>query len=411
MTTPRFQALDALRGIAVMGILLMNIVAFAQPSAAYINPYAYGNPGSFDISAWFTMSVLVDAKMRALFSIMFGASMVLVYDRAEANSGNGQSVHLRRMIWLLAFGLVHYYFIWFGDILSLYALCGMLGVGLLKRDEAQLIRAAKWLFGINFIVMAIIASAVTLLAIAASLPDADADLVKSYKELSLEITPNAKMIAKELTLHLGSYSSLVTDRLFENGFDPLLTFIMSGLETLGLMVIGMILFRNGFLTGTWADEQYLRTMRRMYLIGFPPIIALNFAFWYSNFSPALVLGSFTAWAMPFRIAVAVGHAALAMVLIRRFAHSGIIARIEAAGKVAFTNYLGTSILMTTLFYGYGFGLYGKLSLLQTYALVPLIWALMLLWSKPWLDRYHYGPLEWLWRSLSRGSMQPMRKAL
>ena len=105
-----------------------------------------------------------------------------------------------------------------------------------------------------------------------------------------------------------------------------------------------------------------------------------------------------------------GHAALLMLIIQRFSESGALARVEAAGKAAFSNYLGTSILMTGLFYGWGLGWFGTLSRWQTYLVVPVVWALMLLWSKLWLERYRYGPLEWLWRSLARGAFQPMRKS-
>jgi uncharacterized protein len=105
----------------------------------------------------------------------------------------------------------------------------------------------------------------------------------------------------------------------------------------------------------------------------------------------------------------VAHAALIILLTRR--GGALVQRIAAAGRAAFTNYLGTSILVTTLFYGYGFGLYGQLGRAEVYLVVLAVWALMLLWSKPWLDRYRYGPFEWLWRTLARGKVQPMRKPL
>jgi uncharacterized protein len=191
--------------------------------------------------------------------------------------------------------------------------------------------------------------------------------------------------------------------------DPLVLFVQSAAETLGLMALGMILFRNGFLTGDWTRDRYRGFMIRAYAIGIPPLCALAVGGWLSGFDPVVMLSSFIAWSMPFRIAVMLGHAALLMLIIIRFIDHPMIARVEAAGKAAFTNYLGTSILMTGIFYGWGLGLYGELSRWQVYLIVPLVWAIMLLWSKPWLDRYRYGPLEWLWRSLSRGQMQTMRK--
>jgi len=106
----------------------------------------------------------------------------------------------------------------------------------------------------------------------------------------------------------------------------------------------------------------------------------------------------------------IGYAALLVLLIRRHAASGWIARIAAAGQAAFSNYIGTSLVMTSLFYGYGLGLFGAVGRLPLYLFVIGASALMLLWSKPWLARFRYGPLEWLWRSLARGAVQPMRRA-
>ena len=111
--------------------------------------------------------------------------------------------------------------------------------------------------------------------------------------------------------------------------------------------------------------------------------------------------------LPFRLAMAFGYAALIILIFRRSSH--IRARFAAVGRAAFTNYLGTSLVATTVFYGWGFGLYGQLSRAHAWLLVPIVWLLMLLWSKPWLDRFNYGPFEWAWRSLSRGSLQAMRK--
>ncbi len=409
MNETRYASLDGMRGFAVMGILLMNIVAFAMPSATYMNPMAYGSPGAADMISWAVMAVLVDGKMRALFSMMFGASMLLVFERAEAKAGNGTSVHLRRMLWLIAFGLVHYYFIWFGDILALYGACGIAAIGLLRKGEGGLKSAVKWTLGISFALFASIALALTALSFVGHQPGADKELVKSYQDFRESVQPSAVELKKEVALHRGPYSGLLNERMVDKGVEPLIGIVTYALETIGLMAIGMILLRNGFLTGAWEPARYASFMRRMYLFGIPPLILLNFALWYSGFEAALTLGAVLAWTMPFRIMVALGHGAAAMLIIKRFANSALVARVEAAGKAAFTNYLGTSILMTTLFYGYGGGLYGQLSLWQIYAIVPLVWGVMLLWSKPWLDRFHYGPLEWLWRSLAKGALQPMRR--
>ena len=120
----RVATLDVIRGVAVMGILIMNIVAFAMPEAAYMNPASFGSHGAVDYGVWAVNFVLVDGKMRGLFSFLFGASMLLVIERAEAKGENPLRVHYARMFWLLLFGLAHLYLLWWGDILAHYALVG-----------------------------------------------------------------------------------------------------------------------------------------------------------------------------------------------------------------------------------------------------------------------------------------------
>jgi uncharacterized protein len=410
ITNTRYLSLDAIRGIAVMGILLMNIIAFAMPDAAYVNPAAYGGTSPPDVISWAIMSVLVDSKMRGLFSVLFGASMLLVYERAEAAQGDGKTVHRRRMVWLLLFGLVHYYLIWVGDILTLYALCGLAGIGLLHKDESQLRRIAIWLISISFVVFGAIIVLMWVFKWVVLQPGADPELVKKFTEGMVEFGGvSAEKTAKSIALYRGDYSGIVHHILTEELFAPVEQFLSALLETLGLMALGMMLLRNGFLTGEWDTARYLKTMKTAYLIGIPGQFMLIILGIWSGFDTLIMFSNMMAFSLPFNLAIMIGHAALAMLLIKKFAKSAIMARISAVGQAAFTNYLGTSILMTTLFYGYGFGLFGQVSRWQAYLIVPVVWVIMLLWSKPWLDRFRYGPLEWLWRSLARGQMQPARR--
>ena len=110
---PRIATLDIVRGVAVLGILAMNVVGFSMPFNAYLNPAAFGMEGQADYISWLLSFILIDGKMRGLFSFLFGASLLLVIERAEAKGESAASIHYRRMVWLLVFGLLHYYFIWF----------------------------------------------------------------------------------------------------------------------------------------------------------------------------------------------------------------------------------------------------------------------------------------------------------
>jgi uncharacterized protein len=387
LTPQRFQSLDAMRGIAVMGILLMNIISFAMPSEAYVNPMVGGVTSAADLWTWAIMSVLVDGKMRGLFSILFGASMLLVIERAEDKGLDGVSVHRRRMFWLLIFGLTHAYFIWYGDVLMIYALCGFMAMFLVHEEAPTLI---KWGIGLIIANLVIWGSATAL----------------SLSELP-EV-PDAAEIATELRAYSGSYiDALLFRTTTEHAFLPPAIFISNALETMGLFALGMALFRIGFLTGDWDAARYARLAKRMYLIGLPPLIGFAAYEWANAFEIKTLSLIDHVFVPPFRIVVMIGHAAVAMLIVKRFADTPFMLRIEAAGRAALTNYIGTSILMTTLFYGHGFGQFGQLSRWQIYLIVPVVWVIMLLWSKPWLDRFRYGPLEWLWRSLARGERQTM----
>jgi uncharacterized protein len=403
----RFLALDAMRGIAVMGILAMNIIAFAMPEPAYLNPMAWGQESAADLYAWAVGFVLVESKMRGLFSLLFGASMLLVYTRAEEANGNGGEVHVRRMVWLLVFGLIHCFLIWFGDILALYALCGLAAIGLLRASPSTRLKIGIGLLTLNTLIYMLVAVFFHVFSASAA---GDPAMASEYRDFISEFGGAGPGPMMEMVNTMrGSYARIVADRVTNDLWGPAVLFFASGAETIGLFAIGMWLFGNGFLTGTWAMAEYRRWAVIGYAIGLPPLIALTVWCFASGMDTITLMAVSVGWSVPFRIAVMIGHASLAMMLIKTFAGTPIMARIAATGRVAFTNYIGTSIVMTTVFYGYGLGLYGHLSRIEAYALCVPAWAVMLLWSKPWLDRYGYGPLEWAWRSLARGQLQIMRK--
>jgi uncharacterized protein len=407
--TERHHTLDTIRGFAVMGILAMNIISFMLPEQAYMSPAYAGPPSGTDSVSWLVMFIAVDGKMRGLFSMLFGASMLLVYDRAEAATGTGRSVHMNRMVWLAVFGLVHYYFIWFGDILFSYAMCGIVGMFLLLRDEKGLARSAFWLLLASFIIYALFALSLHVLQIVGTGPGADAQMLKEYQEAMASFQPNAEALAKETARMRGSWWSITYQKLTEDAFMPFIAAFIFSLETLGLMAMGILFFKNGFLTGRWETSRYKTLMVRCYAVGLTGLGLLSAWGWSSGFDPIVLMGIGFAWAMPFRLLVMMGHAALFILIIRRFAETKIMQRINAAGRAAFTNYLGTSVIVTTLAYGYGFGLFGELTRWQCYLIVPCVWVIMLAWSKPWLDQFNYGPLEWLWRSLARREVQVLRR--
>ncbi|HEX8579065.1 MAG TPA: DUF418 domain-containing protein [Allosphingosinicella sp.] len=392
-----------------MGILAMNIADFALPSPAYINPLAHGNEGPADLVSWVAGFLLFDGKMRGLFSFLFGASMLLVIERAEAKGEPSARVHMRRMAWLGVIGLLHYYLIWHGDILFGYAAAGAAAWFFHTASTEKLVRVGIGFLVAQFVLCALLAGGVYTLGAAAAVPGASAEALTAWAgKQNMFGVPSAAQLAETLNLHRGSWGGLVNDRLIKDPWGPFVGLFFFSWETIAYMLWGMAALKSGFLTGGWETPRY-RRVAMLCLGGAFSVYALYAALLIADgFSVTAVAALWLAATVPVRPFAVVGMAALIMLLTR--SGGPLVARIAAAGRAAFTNYLGTSIAMTTLFYGYGFGLFGELRRAELWLVVFAAWGVMLLWSKPWLERFHYGPLEWLWRSLARGGLQPVRKA-
>jgi uncharacterized protein len=404
----RIASLDIVRGIAVMGILAMNIVAFAMPFPAYMNPTAYGLEGPADLASWAFSFVVIDGKMRGLFSFLFGASTLLVIERARASGASGARIHYARMFWLLIFGLLHFYFIWFGDILSAYAMTGLLLFFFRNCRVRTLIVWGVVLILVQTALVGAGAARIMYLASAAADGTADPELLAEYAGFSKGFAPfGAQALAGDLALHRGPWTGLVHAQLTDHGLEPFSSLPFFLAETLAYMLLGMAAFRSGFLAGAWESARYRKWMFTGFAIGIPAYATLAYLLIRAGFPPEGVFLYSLAATTPFRPLMIVAIAALIILLTRR--GGWLVDRIAATGRAAFTNYLGTSILMTTLFYGYGVGLYGSFSRIELWLPVLAMWALMLAWSKPWVERFRYGPFEWLWRSLSRGRIEPLRR--
>ena len=406
----RYESLDAIRGVAVMGILAMNIVAFALPFPAYANPAAGGPPGDTDVATWFFNFVFVDSKMRGLFSMLFGASTLLVIDSAVSAGRSAAGAHYSRMFWLAIFGLAHFYLIWFGDILLLYAISGLL-IFLFRNLSVR----ALLLWSIPFFLIGIglPASLWSMLSMAQAgtlPPESAVAMQEALTQMNADMGPSTPVYAQETALYLGSYASIVAHRTGEMAGDPLFFLGLFVWETVGLMLIGMALFKSRMLTGEWEAARYRKWAIACFVIAAPPLVGLALYQTSTGYDAVAVFGSTIALSVPFDTLMTIGWASLIMLLIKTAASNAMRARLAAAGRMAFTNYLVTSIVMTTIFYGYGLGLFGSVGRLPLYLFCIGMWAAMLLWSKLWLDRFQYGPLEWLWRSLSRWRVQPMKKA-
>jgi uncharacterized protein len=405
----RLVALDFIRGIAVLGILFANITAYAQPYSSYYWPPALsGGMTAGDQAVWVFQFVFVDGKFRGLFTLLFGAGIALFLERAWAR-GEGRRLQLRRLAWLLVFGLVHFFLIWRGDILTLYAVWGMVALLAVRLPAANLLGAGitMYLFG-QLAVTALMGRswlAVASPAMQARIsPDEAAALAQAPAAMLAEVQRENALYTN------GSWLEIAGDTISNRAGELLQELALVGpTETLGLLFIGMALYRLGFFTGAVDPAE----MRRWGWIGVLGGAALGLlaALWVvaGGFELFRTLFVFNGLSGFLHLPMALGLAALLVAWAPRATQGWLGARFVAAGRVAFSNYIGTSLLMVALFQGWGLALYGRFHRLELLGFVAGGWLVMLLWSKWWLGRFHYGPLEWLWRCLTYGRLVPLRR--
>lgn len=404
----RIDTLDFIRGLAVMGILAANIVAFGQPMDAYMYPAAFqtdpGDPGGW---MWITQFILIDGKMRGLFTLLFGAGIYLFMEKAWAR-GATRWLQAWRLAILMAFGMIHFFFIWPGDILFYYALFGFAVLGCLRWSvRTQLVTGlVGYILGVL-----LMGGSLTVPWLIADTPfgQSSPEIAEQRDDMIAEIdntlahgeVPNAAIAS-------GDYGALVTHRLTEQWYEPLANAMLFGFESLPLMLIGVALYRLGFFSGAFPRAQLLRWGWIGVILGGLAHLGIGLAVKAYGFSYYATLAGFVGWSTLPRLWMVLGLAAL-LVAYAPSATGWLGERVRAAGRAAFTNYIGTSVAMMFVFHGWALGLFGELNRPQLYIVVVLAWVVMLAWSKPWLDRHYYGPLEWLWRCLTYRTVFPLKK--
>ena len=404
---PRILSLDVIRGIAVMGIFSVNVIAFAMIEPAYFNPGAFGGHRGADLAMWLANYVLIDGKMRSLFSMLFGASMLLVIDRAEASGRSPAKVHFARMVTLLGFGLLHFYFVWRGDILALYAMVGMVAFLFRKAGVEKLLAIGTILMLATAALFSFGAMQLGKSDAAAHRPNATAAEIRRWNDSAGHLVASPGASATETRIARAPFAERARHMLTQRTADPFSAALGFGFPTLGLMLFGMAGYRTGFLTGAWPRRRYRQIA--LATLGIGGLVTLALGLWViqSNFHVVTIFFAFFGLGGPIELAMAFGYAALIILCMRQ--GGALTARFAAVGRAAFSNYLGTSLITAGIFYGDGLALFGRVSRAEAWLVVPAMWLLMLAWSKPWLDRFAYGPFEWAWRSLAKWSLEPMRK--
>ncbi|MBO9519246.1 MAG: DUF418 domain-containing protein [Porphyrobacter sp.] len=404
----RIVALDFIRGIAVLGILFPNIVAYGHPMLAYYWPEALpGGSTAFDRYVWLFQFVLIDGKLRGVFTLLFGAGLILFLDRTSARGGSAD-LQIRRLAWLGVFGIAHTFLIWTGDILLLYALAGfgaLLMTGWDARTQFRI--GVAWFLAGALIFSAAIGTAV----VAEGIPTMPDPTPLSYEQAQQGAADFVKDANEETDVtQVGDWPGLVAWRVAEEGPGlPFELLFFALVETIPLMLIGMALYRMGLFEGH-LDRARLRRWGWIGLVG-GAVLTLPVGLWvmWAGFPILLTQFAFNGLSAFLHLPMVLGLTVLLSLWAGTAAKGWLGSRIVAAGRMAFSNYLGGSILMMFVFQGWAGGLFGQLHRIGLLPFVVLAWVLMLAWSKPWLARFRYGPLEWLWRCLTYWQLMPIRK--
>jgi uncharacterized protein len=403
----RIVALDFIRGIAVLGILFPNIVAHGDAILSYFwPPNLPGGATPADKLFWLGQLVLIDGKFRGLFTLLFGAGIMLFTERAWAR-GATRWLQARRLFWLAVFGLAHFFFIWTGDILFLYAVSGFVALAMLKWSaKTQLKVGIAWFLAGSLFLSVVLGGQAAM----ESLPQAQQAAPARYADAKEGWARQLAKSKKEIAAMSGdSYAGVVEHRIKEESGEIVQAVVFGPIETIPLMLIGMALYRMGLFERKF-DRGRMRKWGWIGVIGGAvltvPIALLAYT---ADFPLALTLFAFNGPAAFLHLPMILGLAALLALWAPRASQTWIGSRFVAAGRMAFSNYLGTSIVMMLVFQGWAGGLYHRFHRPELFLFVVLGWSLMLLWSKPWLAHFRYGPLEWLWRSLTYWRLVPLRR--
>jgi uncharacterized protein len=394
----RIDSIDVLRGFALLGILIMNIQMFSMIFAAYFNPMAYGEVSGANRVVWLLSHVLADQKFMTIFSMLFGAGILIMTRRAEARTDRSAALHYRRMLWLILFGLLHAYLLWHGDILYAYGMCGLV-VWLFRR------LGPRWLIVLGLLSLAV--SSAIFIFFGWSMQfwpeEALVDFVQDRQ-------PPPEAVAAELEAFRGSWMDQMAYRVpYSLEFHLFVFFIWASWRAGGLMLIGMALHKLGLFDARRSASVYGWMIAVGLLVGIPIVlfgVQRNFAAgWDAGYS-GFFGWQYNYWAS---LLVSLGWIGLVMLVCRRQAWRRWTRPLAAVGRTALSNYLLQTLLCTTLFYGHGFGLFGRLERTGQAAIVVAVWIVQLVVSPLWLHHFRFGPAEWLWRSLTYLELQPMRR--
>jgi uncharacterized protein len=331
--------------------------------------------------------------------MLFGAGIYLMTSHVEASGRRPAPLHYRRMGWLILFGLLHGFLLWYGDILYDYGMCGLLIYLFRKRQPRTLITVG---------VLTVMVAPLLLAGYGYSLKRLAPNEQRVEREQVWQLAQ--AQIGEENATYRGGWLQQMHQRVPETGRMKTLYFVFfSFWREAGLMLIGIALFKLGVFSANSPTWVYGSMIAVGALVGLPiiyyglhRIIAEGWAFPY-----AFIIGQ--RYNYVGSLFVCLAWVGVIMLACKTAVLSPITRRLAAVGRMAFSNYIFHTIVCTTLFYGHGFGLFGKVERSGQFAIVLIIWAFQLMVSPIWLRHFYFGPLEWLWRSLTYWQVEPSRR--
>jgi uncharacterized protein len=423
----RISTIDVLRGFSLMGILIMNVCDFGLGGANYayplstVHPVFNGPHWRVNTILWFARWIFAEGKMRALFSLLFGAGVILMTGRAEARGAGVRTadIYTRRNMWLVLFGMLHCYLIWNGDILYLYATTALIFLFPFRNLKPKtLIWVGSIVLLLNTIVVQggqtasvffphkAYVKAEAKLAAHKPLTEEEKTAIGDWHKAENQWRKSDKDIYKDIANHKSWVKGFLADA--KNAFQGETMGAYAGFgDWMGMMLLGMALFKNGFLTGKLTTRTYVLFAVIGLGIGWSLTFLGAWEAWKSGFDE---VKTYLWMQAPYdigRVGGALGNAAVIILLLRAGAFGWIFGRIAKVGQMALSNYLLTSITMQTIFVWAYPHWYGYLDYYKLYYCVAAMWTANLVISSIWLHYFRFGPFEWCWRSLTYWKRQPM----
>ena len=424
----RIKSIDSIRGVALLGILLMNIPGFGI-NWDFWYAIVHGPHKGIDFNTFTAIFVFFEGTMRGLFSMLFGAGMILFMLNKKEIPGQTSvaEYYYRRLLWLVLFGIINaFVLLWEGDILFFYGLCGMLLFAFRKLNPKWLVVLAlacvsfgmikkQWNWNEFSAKRHAYTEAMALKKENRKLTNEQQASINVWTEIEKNNKPDTAVTNENKRKMRSGYVTIFKYFIPMNADGEVMYMYHEIWDMLAMMFLGMALFGWGFFSNKLNTSTYAMWLMIGYGIGVPIgwILFNNGWLAFASLGAGEYVDRYRSSHQVFvefrRILITIGHASLIMLVYRSRIVPWLMKALANVGQMAFTNYLMQSILCTFFFYGYGVGYFDKLRFHQLYFVVGAVWLFQIIFSAIWLKYFRFGPFEWLWRSLTYWKKQPMRK--